>query len=212
MKSEAPRDVGLVLAGGASKRMGSPKGLAFVGGEAIVVRVLRTQREVMRDCLISANEPELFESLGARVIADSRPGSGPLAGIEAGLRWVKDVGARGVFCTPSDAPFLDARLIRTILDRAGEQQAVVPMSTGPLGHEPLFGWYSVDVLPLLDSVLNAGRFATHEFVASLSAVDHVPLSVVRTIGDPDLLFFNVNTPGDLEVARRKEDANRRSQG
>jgi molybdopterin-guanine dinucleotide biosynthesis protein A len=202
---------GLILAGGSSRRMGSPKGLAVVGGEPIVRRVLRVHREVLGESVIVTNQPELYQDLGVTLISDRRPGLGPLAGVESGLVWARDSGARGVFCTPCDAPFLEPELIRRVLDLADDHLAVLPSSKSPDGWEPLFAWYSTAVLSALQSALDAGRLSARDFARSIAPAAVLPLQDVQEIGDPAYLFFNANTPDDLALARRMEANNRDAQ-
>jgi molybdenum cofactor guanylyltransferase len=193
--------------------LGSPKGLALVGGDPIIERVLRAQREVLPAVAVVANEPRLYGGFGAEVIPDLRPGLGPLAGIHAGLLWAAERGANGAFCAPCDAPFLRPELVRRILARCGGWSAVVPRSNGRLGYEPLFGWYSVGLAPLLAEALEGGRLSAQAFISSLDEageIAYVPLYEVAAVADPELLFFNVNTPDDLQTAERREAENRRS--
>ena len=84
--------VGILLAGGKSSRMGGgDKCLRMVGGRPILSRVIDRLRPQVSDIVINANEDAgRFAAFGLPVVADSISGyAGPLAGVHAGLEWVR---------------------------------------------------------------------------------------------------------------------------
>src|SRR5687768_6689031 len=83
VSSDYPATVGVVLAGGASSRFGSPKGLALFDGETLVERIVREHLRVFKSTIISTNDADLFGHLGLPIVADRQAGLGPLGGIEA---------------------------------------------------------------------------------------------------------------------------------
>lgn len=199
--------VGIILAGGRSRRFGSPKGLVEIGGEPIVARLLRIFGSELGATALVTDEPELYAHLEVSSIPDVTPRMGPLSGIQAGLGWARRAGAEGIFCAPCDAPFLQGELIRRLLPSSDRTQAVVPESRGPLGFEPLFGWYSVALLGQVDRAVAEKRLALRDFVTSIPSVEYLPLAEVVAIMDPDKLFFNLNVPEDLQTARRLAEEN-----
>ena len=74
--------------------------------------------------------------------------------------------------------------------------AVVPVSTGPWGFEPLVAWYSRACLGVIEHRLDAGDARAG---AWLDDVRVHRLDAARW-GVSELLFYNVNTPGDLARA------------
>jgi molybdopterin-guanine dinucleotide biosynthesis protein A len=68
--------LGVILAGGASRRFGSPKALARVGGRRIVDRVRDALRAAVPEVVVSANQPELFADLGLPIRGDEVAGLG----------------------------------------------------------------------------------------------------------------------------------------
>jgi molybdenum cofactor guanylyltransferase len=194
---------GAILAGGFSRRFGSPKALAEVGGISIVRRVLAAQARVLPVSVVVTVRPDLYRDLGVPTIPDEVPGVGPLGGIHAALLWARERGMAGICTAPCDAPFVAPGLYRVLLRHAAEgADAVLPASRGIPAVEPLFGWYSVRLLPLLEGTLRDGPHAVHRFAETLPRLRIVPRPEVERIGEPRLLFLNVNTPADLELARR----------
>ncbi len=164
---------------------------------------MAAHRVALTELILVTNRPDSFRHLGVPIISDVFPGAGPLAGIHAALQWARGEGAAGICCTPCDAPFANPALLSMLVEASREPAvlAVLPESTGPLGYEPLFAWYSIETLPVLTARLEAGKTAVHTFIESLERKALLPLPRIQSIGEPEVLFLNVNTPADLERAR-----------
>jgi molybdenum cofactor guanylyltransferase len=191
------KTIGAILAGGRSNRFGSPKCIADLGGIQLIEWVLRAQREVLDEVVIVANAPDRFTGLGVPIVPDILPGRGPLSGIHAAL---SHAAGDAVLLSPCDAPYGVPALYRLLLDSNDDVQAVFPRSRGPLGYEPLFGWFSGSVLPLLTTFLKSPSDAVHDFVDTLDRVRYVPVEDIDPIGGGELIFLNVNTADDLRAA------------
>src|SRR5687767_8887411 len=87
--------LGVILAGGASRRFGTPKALATVGGRRIIDRVRDALSAAVADVVVSANEQDLFVDLGLPMRADEVAGLGALGGIHTALRWAAERGRSG---------------------------------------------------------------------------------------------------------------------
>jgi molybdopterin-guanine dinucleotide biosynthesis protein A len=202
----APADtpLGAILAGGASRRFGSPKALATVGGRTIVGRARDAMEAAVGRVVLIANEPELFAGLRVPSRSDVHPGAGPVAGIEAALRWAEEEGRPGALVAACDMPFLDARALRLFVDIArtaspSADAVAVRMEDG--GRPPLFAYLSVRCIPAVDRVLDGGDRSVHALLSSVSTA-WVPMEEVARFRDPETMFFNVNTPDDLRRAEQ----------
>ncbi|HEY7768731.1 molybdopterin-guanine dinucleotide biosynthesis protein B, partial [Longimicrobium sp.] len=201
LPSTAP--LGAILAGGASRRFGAPKALASVGGRRIIDRAVDALSRVADSVVIIANDASLFADLDLPIRADDVPGLGALGGIRTALRWAIERGRTGALVVACDMPFVSANLLRTVADRAGSDDvdAVVPESGGRRGIEPLCAWYCVRCLPEIDRMLADGERQAFRLADRVRA-DRVPIDEVRRIGDPAILFLNINTVDDLRAAER----------
>lgn len=191
--------VGVILAGGASERFGSPKGLARVGGARIVDRVARALRGAADELLLVANDPSAAEWMPAIPrIADALAGSGGLSGVHAALVHA----GRPVLVVAWDMPFVTADLLRALRDRcaATGAWACFPESDSPVGMEPFCACYTPACLPTLETALRAGPVGGARFARSLAHAAWLPDAAVREFGDPARLLFSVNTPADLARA------------
>jgi molybdopterin-guanine dinucleotide biosynthesis protein MobB len=193
--------LGVILAGGASRRFGSPKALARLGGRRIIDRVRDALSAAVPDVVVSANEPELFADLGLPMRADEIAGLGALGGIHTALRWAAERGRSGALVVACDMPWISADLLRMITERAASTSAdaVVPESGGRRGIEPLCAWYSVRCLPHVDRMVEEDERRVHLLIDRIQT-DVIPVAEVRRIGDPGILFLNVNTVDDLRRA------------
>ena len=108
--------VGVLLAGGQSRRAGGgDKCLRILAGETLLSRVIASARPQVSDLILNANgDPSRFDEYKLPVISDTvGKYAGPLAGILAGLEWVRErrPHAQWIVTFPTDAPFLPPDLV-----------------------------------------------------------------------------------------------------
>jgi len=106
----------IVLCGGRSSRMGRPKAWLPWRGQPMVAHVVSRLREVVRDVVVVTSRDLDLPPIDARVVRDRRTGLGPLAGICEGLGHVEGELA---FVSGTDAPYLSARFVSTLLGVGG---------------------------------------------------------------------------------------------
>jgi molybdenum cofactor guanylyltransferase len=186
---------GLVLAGGASTRMGADKALLTVAGETLVARVVRRLRPVCGEVLVASGGRPL-PGLGDAEVADAVTDAGPMAGIVAGL---EAAGTDLVAVVAVDLPLASADVLDALASSWDGEPAVVPLVDGRL--QPLHAVYSRDAAPALRQRLEAGLRSPTDAVAALGA------RVVGTDGwshlDPGGSFArNINRPEDLVALER----------
>ncbi|MGE0116944.1 MAG: molybdenum cofactor guanylyltransferase MobA [Dongiaceae bacterium] len=197
----APPVVGLLLAGGQSRRMGGgDKCLRQLGGETILSRIIARLRPQVRHLVLNANgDPARFGEYDLPVIADSVENfAGPLAGVLAGLDWAaaKAPDCPWVASAPTDAPFLTADLVARLLAAVEQGADMACAASGGQSH-PVVGLWPVRLRDDLRHALTAEQVRkvdiwTHRF--RLATVDF-------PVGDVDP-FFNTNRPEDLAEAER----------
>ena len=183
---------GVLLAGGRASRMGGrDKAFAAVDGEAIAVRTVRLFRTLFPQVLVATNKPERFRALDVETVGDAFVDCGPLAGIHAAMRravhpWI--------FVAACDMPGLDADVIRFLLARIGDVDAVVPRWEHDI--EPLHAIYAVRLLPQVEDALRAGHHALRDFLPRVR-VDYVAEEELGRIRGTARSMLNVNTPEEL---------------
>ncbi len=146
--------------------------------------------------LLVANAADAGDwSPGLRVVPDVRPGLGALGGIYTA---VVEAPAP-VVCVAWDMPFVSPALVRALAAGLDRHDAMLAESDGRRGVEPLCAAYGPACREAIAATLDAGDLRAIGFHPRIS-VGILPLSQVRRFGDPELLFFNVNTADDLARA------------
>ena len=181
----------IILAGGQSRRMGCDKALIAFEGEPIIVHVIDTLRELSDDVLVVSNRSEVYASFGARVVPDADPPSGPLGGISVGLAAAQHDLAIVVAC---DMPFLNTQLLRSLVERAVNVDAVVPLTGDRF--EPLHAVYRRACLAAINLHLAGGDRRVISFFDEVQ-VKAVPETDWRLIDPTGRSLANLNTPDDL---------------
>jgi len=192
--------VGLLLAGGQSRRMGGgDKALRLLGGVPLLEHVIERLAPQVEALVLNANgDPARFAAFGLPVTADSVADfAGPLAGVLAGLDWVasRRPDCRFVVSVATDAPFLPRDLVARLargLDEAGADLACA--ASGGRSH-PVFGLWPVRLREnLRRAVIEEGVRKVDQWTA------HHKLVTVPFADRPVDPFFNANRPEDLAAA------------
>jgi molybdenum cofactor guanylyltransferase len=187
----------LIFAGGRATRLGGVnKALLEVGGEPIVLRIVRELRPLVDEFVLLANDQDLAGVLPeANVVFDPQPHAGVLPALAAGLAAAQGEVCLAVAC---DMPFVSRRVFELLLGM--DMDVVIPRTHGYL--EPMHAVYRrVTVLGAIQAALGRGEQRMISYfpdvrVREVSEAEWQPMC-------PDgRAFFNVNTPEDLERALR----------
>ncbi len=188
---------GVVLAGGASRRLGVDKATLSFGGRPLLEIVVEKLAAVCAEVIVACGSRAGGDKppLPVRFVEDPIPGQGPLAGVQAALTAAPAEFALVVAC---DMPFLDPRLLAYMAGLPRRYQALVPRVGGRW--HPLHAIYARSCLPIIDSLLAQGGNSLEEL---LSRLDVQALSEDELLRhDPQgLSLFNLNDDRDLARAR-----------
>lgn len=184
---------GLVLCGGAGRRMGGDKALLEFEGEPLVLRVARRLGQVADPVLLAPGRAGRLGDLGYAEVADASEQSGPLGGIVAGVAASPhDL----VAVAAADMPFASPPLFRLLAALHADDDVVVPVVGGQL--EPLHAVYARSSLPALRATLQARRLELRAALLNLRT---------RQVLEPEWrgadltggFAHNLNRPEDLSV-------------
>lgn len=195
--------LGLLLAGGQSRRMGGgDKALRLLNGMPLIERVITRMRPQVGDMIINANgDPTRFAAFGLPVVADSlHDFPGPLAGVLAGLDWaaVHRPGWDFVVSVATDAPFLPDDLVRRLLQATQQAGADLACATSGGRTHPVFGLWSVRLREDLR------RAMVDEGIRKVDLwTGRYQLVTVPFADQPIDPFFNANRPEDLTTAAER---------
>jgi len=192
--------VGLLLAGGQSRRMGGgDKTLRSLGGIPLLEHVIERLRPQVDTLVLNANgDPSRFAKFGLPVVADSVLGfAGPLAGVLAGLEWAAAHRADCplVVSVATDAPFLPTDLTSRFIEAIERDAADLACAASDGRSHPVFGLWPVRLRnDLRRAVVEEGIRKVDQWTARHRLV------TVSFLIDPIDPFFNANRPEDLATA------------
>ena len=197
-----PPTLGLLLAGGLSRRMGGgDKPLRLIAGRSLLAHAIARLAPQCDGLLLNANgDPARFAAYDLPVAADDRPDfAGPLAGILAGLDWLAEnrPDLHWLASVAADTPFIPRDLVaRLHAARAAAGAALACAASGGRSH-PVIGLWSVGLREDLRRALREdGERKVSRWAARHGCVEaEWPASPV----DP---FFNANGIDDLGEAER----------
>ena len=186
-----------VLAGGECRRMGRVnKALLEVDGVPILEGSIEKLRTLFSNIMIVGNDVESYESFGAPVFPDRRPGQGALGGLYTAL---VEATTPGVFCVACDMPFLHPGVVSLLLERASEGwEIAIPRLDE--GLEPLCAVYTASLTPKIERLMDRGERRIRHLLDG-ARVCYVEEDELRKIDEDLLTFVNINTPMDLERAQ-----------
>lgn len=189
-----------MLAGGLGRRMGGiDKGLAILGDKPLVRHAIDRLAPQVETLLINANRnPDAYARLGYPVIADRLSGfAGPLAGIHSGLYACR---TPFLVSVPCDSPFLPLDLVRSLRAVLDAQHADIAIPGTTEGLQPVFALMRRQVLPSLETYLEAGQRSLQGWCRSLKlAIVDFPAAEA---------FANLNSARDLQAGVAAGQADR----
>jgi molybdopterin-guanine dinucleotide biosynthesis protein A len=121
---------GVVLAGGASRRMGRDKATVTVagrfGGRTLVEHLVSVAGRCCDPVFVVAAQGQALPELAAQVLRDEAPGLGPLPALGLGLRAAADAGIQRAFVCAVDMPFLTPEFIARLAETHSCADIVLP--------------------------------------------------------------------------------------
>lgn len=192
-----------ILAGGASRRMGTDKALLTLAGRTLLERAIAGVEEVAAETFV-VGDRTTYHRFGVPVVADGFPDAGPLGGIATALRSAAHDDVLIVAC---DMPFLSRPLLRAMADLPREYDVLVPLTHrsgsgrgGSTTYETLHAIYRRTALPEIEYQIARGELSVVAALAGL-AVRELPESWLRQY-DPELVAFtNANRPDEWQAAQ-----------
>ena len=195
--------VGVILAGGLSRRMGGQaKALMPLAGQPMIAHVIERIRTSVDACILNVNgDNSAYAQFGLPIVADAFGDyAGPLAGLLSGMIWAAEHSpeARHVVTAPCDTPFLPENYVGALVEAtAGDSGTIVIAASAGRSHFAS-GLWPVALADRLAAYLTAGGRRTQTWIEQ-NPNRNVTFPLIddgRSGFDP---FFNVNTPEDLRA-------------
>jgi len=196
-----PPTIGLLLAGGLSRRMGGgDKCLRPLGGKPVLAHIIARAKPQVSALVLNANgDPARFASFGLPVAGDVIEGfAGPLAGVLTGMEWAaerrRDAAWVATFAT--DAPFFPRDLVASLHAAVAGEGADMACARSDGQDHPVFGLWPVRLRAELRRAMEEGVRKVDLWTARYK------LAVAEFATEPFDPFFNANRPEDLAEAER----------
>jgi molybdenum cofactor guanylyltransferase len=189
---------GIVLCGGQSRRMGTPKALLPFGPELMLQRVVRLLGEIVQPLVVVAAPDQNLPPLPSETILvrDRDKDRGPLEGLRAGLSAL-DTQVEAAYATGCDVPLLVPAFVRLLIDQLANHQIAVPVD-GQFYH-PLAAVYRTAVVQQIEQLLAEDRLKPR-FLFDTVPTCRVPVEQLRRV-DPMLhTLANLNRPEEYLAA------------
>lgn len=176
--------------------MGTDKSFVRVLGRPLIEDIVAQVNGLGAETLIVTNRPDDYRYLGRPLFTDVLPEKGALGGIYTA---VHSSTQPHTLCVACDMPFVVRPLLDFLISLIPEGDVVMPRLAGEA--EPFRGVYARTCLGPIRAALDAGK---------MRVISFFPEVRVRFVDEPELdrfdpqhlSFFNVNTPEDLEQARK----------
>jgi molybdopterin-guanine dinucleotide biosynthesis protein A len=185
-----------VLAGGKSRRMGRDKAFLSWGQETLLSNALKLAGNVAADVYI-IGDTKKFASYGS-VVEDVYRDHGPLGGIHAALSGsTSDLN----LMLAVDLPLIKPQFLRYLVAQAVESGATVTVPRASHAWQPLCAVYRREFVAIAEQALFAGKNKIDTLFAMVKARVLEEQELVQR-GFSSEMFRNLNTPEELEEARR----------
>jgi len=192
--------LGVVLAGGKSRRFGEDKNHIMLGDKTLLEHVLFKINDKFQEILIVAsNSLEIQNTKKISIIEDCFEDLGPLVGVLSAMKWIKENQKtyKWIATFPSDTPFFDSSIIEEYRKRITINESLLYFVKSNNKRHNIFGLWSVELLKTLEDDLINNNFRKVEKWANKIGVKTIDVDFKKF--DP---FFNINTRKDLEEAKK----------
>ena len=189
--------LGVVLAGGKSKRFGEDKSQVKLHGKILIDYILSEIMDQFNEILVVTNNPIRFkDSSKILTTKDFEEGLGPLGGILTAMKWIKDQKKdyEWISTFPSDTPFFTNKELKIFYENIDIKKSKLFFIKNKETRHNIFGLWSLDLLKKLETDLQKGERKVEVWA------DTVGVETINIEYDKRDPFFNINTKEDLEKA------------
>jgi len=189
--------LGVVLAGGKSKRFGEDKNKVRLGNKTLLEHTLYKIKSKFNNFVIVSNSnfPKDYT-----IIKDCINGQlGPLVGVLSAMKWVKknNFSYDWIMTFPCDTPFFEPRIIDKFVEAVKFNDSLLYFAKSAKKRHNIFGLWSLKLIEILETDIIENNYRKVEKWANKIGVKTINISYDNT--DP---FFNINTKEDLAEAKK----------
>lgn len=205
----------LLLAGGKGLRMGGKNKLYLeLEGSLLIERTLRSLSPLFDETILLVAPGEsgkicttfapLIEKWRLRLVEDSIPGRGPLEGLMRGLT---EMNSDWGFLLGCDMPSVNSAVVNGMYDFCSDDaDAVTAELHGFI--EPLHAFYRRSCCDSIQKALSLGDRKIKSIYKEINLLV-LKEELLRSYGNCEESFFNLNSPGDIDKMKKYQEVNSR---
>ncbi|MDC0142778.1 molybdenum cofactor guanylyltransferase [Candidatus Pelagibacter sp.] len=193
--------LGVILAGGKSRRFGEDKSKIKLGNKTLLEHVIdKVEKEFSELLIISNNQNFSFTSKKIFLVQDFIKGQlGPLIGVLSAMKWIElnKKNYKWIATFPCDTPFFDIKVIEYLKKKSFETKKKLVFLKSAEKRHNIFGLWSLDLKEILENDIN-NKIRKVEIWA-----DKIGSDIINIEKGKFDSFLNINTKDDLEIAKEK---------
>ncbi len=193
--------LGVVLAGGKSKRFGDDKTVAKLGNKSLLDHTVeKIEKNFNEILIISNNETSVANKKNIFSTKDLIEGHlGPLVGVLSAMEWIEKnkKNYNWIATFPCDTPFFDENLIDKIKNCPTNSSKKLFFLKSGIRRHNIFGLWSLELKDILLEDINKGQRKVEEWANKIGS------EIIEINDENDYNFLNINTKEDLEKAKKK---------
>lgn len=183
-----------IMAGGKSRRFGSPKASALFRGKSLLQYSIELADKLAYPVFVIGNRDIALPRHDFPVIYDEIPHIGPLGGLHTAL---EQIPARHMLIMPCDMPLLDVLVYQFLLGKMSDRRPVVARSH--LGLEPLVSVWPKSAGGVIKSCIAEKKYSMRDAIRKSDGLIcnlHRELDAYR-----DEFFYNINLRSELDALK-----------
>ena len=193
--------LGVILAGGKSKRFGEDKSKIKLGNKTLLEHVIdKVEKEFSELLIISNIQSYKFTSKRIFLVQDFIKGQlGPLIGVLSAMKWVElnKKNYKWIATFPCDTPFFDIKIIEYLKIKSFETKKKLVFLKSAEKRHNIFGLWSLDLKEILENDI-------HNNIRKVEIwADKIGSDIINIEKGKFDSFLNINTKDDLEIAKKK---------
>ena len=193
--------LGVILAGGKSKRMGKDKLFLKLNNKVLIEYTIDKVKKYFKNLIIITKQKnEYFSKQNLITVEDCIEGQlGPLVGILTGMKWAKDnlKDCSWIATFPCDTPFFPEKIIQEFIEKSKKKDSILFCASSHGRKHNIFGLWSLELYDKLMNDLINNKIRKVEDWTEKNKITNVEFKFKDY--DP---FFNINTLKDLEIAKK----------
>jgi len=189
--------LGVILAGGKSKRFGQDKSKVKLGNKTLLEHTLHKIKSKFSKIIIVSNSKILKDYT---IIKDCIDGQlGPLVAVLSAMKWIKknNFSYNWIATFPCDTPFFNISIIDEFIKVSKQNNSLLYFVKSKEKRHNIFGLWSLQLIEILEKDIIENNYRKVEKWANKVGVKTINVSYDNL--DP---FFNINTKEDLIEAEK----------